>query len=96
MSSHHNDFLEQQQEMLEEEYNINNFKRVKSTPRKLIYIASMLSDVQECLNRGDIQSASYIIYNAKENLFYLEREQEWVERVMEEQNEEYINYISED
>ena len=74
----------------------NNFKRIKSTPRKLIYIAGMLSDVQEVLDRGDIQSASYIIYNAKQNLFYLEREQEWVEQVMEEQNEEYINYISKD
>ena len=60
------------------------FNKITKTRRKLIYIAGMLSDAQECLDKDDTKMASYILYQAKEHLFTMEETQEWVDRVEEE------------
>mgnify|MGYP001561931189 CR=1 FL=1 len=61
------------------------FNKIAGTRRRLIYIADMLSDAQECLDRDDTNMANIIIYQAKEHLFTMEEVQEWVDKVEEEE-----------
>ena len=64
---------------------MSTFDKIGTTRRRLIYIAGMLSDAQECLDKDDTKMASYILYQAKEHLFTMEEIQEWVDRVEEEE-----------
>ena len=64
---------------------MSTFDKIGTTRRRLMYIAGMLSDAQECLDKDDTKMASYILYQAKEHLFTMEEIQEWVDRVEEEE-----------